>query len=70
VTFGEFDAGLLSAFEHLVLEDDTSHRRKYGYQCQYDDAFLFRYDRDGVQHPDIQSTSIFRPTSAGSPPTV
>lgn len=51
VTFGETDSGLLSAYEHLILQDDgTPHRQKYGYQCQYGDAFLFRYDRDAVQH--------------------
>lgn len=54
VTFGETDGGLLGVYEHVILEDDgTPHRLKYGYQCQHGDQFLFRYDRDPVQHPDM-----------------
>jgi len=53
VTFGEFNDGLLGVYEHVVLEDGVPHRRKYGYQCQYEDSFLFRYDRDPVQHPEM-----------------
>lgn len=54
VTFGETDSGLLGIYEHVALADDgTPHREKYGYQCQYGDQFLFRYDHDPVQHPDM-----------------
>ena len=29
------------------------HRRKYGYHFLYEDDFVFRYDRDPTQHPEM-----------------
>lgn len=54
VTFGEQDSGHLSVFEVVVLgEDGAAHRAKYGYHCEHGGQFLFRYDRDPVQHPEM-----------------
>lgn len=50
VTFGEDDSRVLSAFEHIRVEDGRPHRSKYGYRCFYRDAFLFGYDRDPDRH--------------------
>jgi hypothetical protein len=54
VTLGESESGLLTAFELVVLtRDGTPHRAKYAYHCMYDGQFLFSYDRDSVQHPEM-----------------
>src|SRR5215210_4521772 len=54
MSFGEFDYGALSVCENVGhSEAGIPHRRKYGYQCNYRTDFLFRYDRDPVQHPDM-----------------
>lgn len=54
VTFGEQDSGLLSVFENVVIDEGGSpHRAKYGYHCEHGGQFLFRYDRDPVQHPEM-----------------
>ena len=52
VTFGESESGLLSVYEVVVIGHDRApHRAKYGYHCEHDGVFLFRYDRDPLQHP-------------------
>jgi hypothetical protein len=54
ITFGDFDNALLSVFEHVVSGEGSARPEKYGYQCQYGpEEFLFRYDFDPVQHPEM-----------------
>jgi hypothetical protein len=54
VTLGDANSGVLGVFEHLALDEGGSpHREKYGYQCLHRDQFLFRYDFDPIQHPDM-----------------
>jgi hypothetical protein len=58
VAFGEFDAATLSIFEHVSSAEGVARPEKYGYQCQYENDFLFRYDFDPVGHPRCPTTSI------------
>ena len=54
LTFGEFNEGLLTVHEDIRLPDDgVPHRYRYSYQCQYGTDFLFREDRDPIQHPGM-----------------
>lgn len=54
VTFGEHDSGVLSVYEVIVIGEDGAPRRaKYGYHCEHGSQFLFRYDRDPIQHPEM-----------------
>ena len=70
VTFGESESGLLSVYEVVVIGHDRApHGAKYGYHCEHDGVFLFRYDPTRYSIRLCRTTSISRPTSAESPPT-
>jgi hypothetical protein len=54
VTLGDADNGLLSVYETVVIgHDGAPHRAKYAYHCEHAGGFLFRYDRDPLQHPKM-----------------
>jgi hypothetical protein len=53
ITFGDLDVGTLWIFEHVSIVEGVAQPAKYGYQCLYEEAFLFRYDFDPIQHPEM-----------------
>jgi hypothetical protein len=53
VAFGrEYDA-VLHVFELIEEVEGRAHRHLYAYHCLYRDRFLFRYDRDPDNHPEM-----------------
>jgi hypothetical protein len=66
VAFGrEYDA-VLHVFELIEEVEGRAHRHLYAYHCLYRDRFLFRYDRDPDNHPEMPEHKHLRPTSGGS----
>jgi hypothetical protein len=53
LAFGQRRQAVLWIFEAVVITEGQPHRRKYGYHAEYEDIFLFRYDRDPEQHPEM-----------------
>jgi hypothetical protein len=54
IAFGEHGRGLLEITEVVEIRPDGSaHRKRYRYHFAYDGLFVFRYERDAKNHPDM-----------------
>lgn len=54
LAFGRDFEGVLIAEEFVYeAEDGRAHRLQYSYHAMYRDRFLFRYDRDPDNHPEM-----------------
>jgi hypothetical protein len=53
IAFGDGGRGLLEVTEVVEMLDGVPHRRRYRYHFSYDSQFLFRYERDGKNHPEM-----------------
>lgn len=51
--FGQREHARLDVFEAVEMVGNRAERTKYTYHAQYENDFLFRYDLNPSQHPEM-----------------